>query len=66
MPPTPVIDPTRAPRRLPVPSRATSPSLAAVRDDIPVIYADACHAESRETQPRASVHGEAGLSTSCS
>ena len=40
------------------------PSLAAVRDDIPVIYADACHAESRETQPPACVYGEAGSSTS--
>ncbi len=62
--PTPVIDPTRAPTAAgPVPGDLV-PSLAAVRDDIPVIYADACHAESRETQPPACVYGEAGSSTS--
>ncbi len=62
--PTPVIDPTRAPTAGgPVPGDLV-PSLAAVRDDIPVIYADACHAESRETQPPACVYGEAGSSTS--
>jgi peptidoglycan/LPS O-acetylase OafA/YrhL len=39
------------------------PSLAAVRDDIPVIYADACHAEARETTPGTCVYGDADSST---
>jgi hypothetical protein len=39
------------------------PSLAAVRDDIPVIYADGCHAEWRETTPRDCVYGDAGAAT---
>ena len=39
------------------------PSLATVREDIPVIYADGCHAEWRETTPRDCVYGDASAGT---
>jgi peptidoglycan/LPS O-acetylase OafA/YrhL len=56
-------EPTMAPTPAgPVPDDLV-PSLAAVRDDIPVIYADACHAEWRETTPRDCVYGDAGAAT---
>ena len=51
LPPSPTADPTLAPTPAgPVPADLVPP-LAAVRDDIPVIYADACHAEWRDTAP---------------
>jgi SGNH domain (fused to AT3 domains) len=54
---TPTADPTLAPTPAgPVPDDLV-PSLASVRDDIPPIYADACHAEWRETSPPACVYG---------
>ncbi len=59
--PTP--DPTRAATAAgPVPDDLV-PSLATVRDDIPVIYDDACHAEWRETHPPACVYGQANSPT---
>jgi hypothetical protein len=39
------------------------PPLAAVRDDIPVVYADGCHAEARETAPPPCVYGDKASST---
>ncbi len=55
--PTPVVDPTRAATAAgPVPEDVV-PSLAAVRDDIPITYADACHAEQRATAPPPCVYG---------
>ena len=39
------------------------PSLADVRDDIPVIYADACHAEQRLTEPPSCVYGNPNAAT---
>ena len=59
----PVVDPTLAPDGCRTRPGRPRPSLAAVRDDIPVIYADACHAEWRETQPPTCVYGEADSST---
>jgi hypothetical protein len=53
----PAASPTIAPTPAgPVPNDLV-PSLATVRDDIPVIYADACHAEWRETTPPECVYG---------
>ena len=46
----------------PVPADLVPP-LATVRDDAPVIYADTCHAEWRETQPHDCVYGRKDLST---
>ena len=49
----------------PVPADLVPP-LATVRDDIPVIYADACHAEWRETSPPDCVYGgRMGRARSC-
>ncbi|MGZ9276917.1 MAG: SGNH hydrolase domain-containing protein [Candidatus Limnocylindrales bacterium] len=39
------------------------PSLAAVRDDIPVIYADGCHATARATVPPPCAYGEVDAAT---
>jgi peptidoglycan/LPS O-acetylase OafA/YrhL len=61
--PTPSVDPTLAPTPAgPVPDDLV-PSLADVRDDIPIIYADACHAEQRATAPRSCVYGNADART---
>ena len=61
--PTPTVEPTRAPTPPgPVPDDLV-PSLADVRDDIPVIYADACHAEQRATDPPPCVYGDPDAST---
>jgi hypothetical protein len=40
------------------------PPLAEVRDDIPVVYADGCHAEARETVPGRCAYGSTGSATS--
>ena len=62
-PATPSAQPTLAATPAgPVPDDLV-PSLATVRDDIPVIYADACHAEWRETAPRDCVYGDSGAKT---
>ncbi len=62
-PSSPPADPTRAPTPSgPVPDDLV-PSLAEVRDDIPVIYADACHAEQRVTDPPPCVYGNPDAST---
>jgi SGNH domain (fused to AT3 domains) len=58
-PASPSPEPTIAPTPSgPVPDDLVPP-LAAVRDDIPVIYDDGCHAEWRETTPRDCVYGKA-------
>lgn len=57
------LDPSLAPTPAgPVPNDLV-PSLAAVRDDIPVIYADACHADQRTTTPLRCVYGRPEAST---
>jgi RIP metalloprotease RseP len=62
-PATPSAQPTLAATPAgPVPDDLV-PSLATVRGDIPVIYADACHAEWRETAPRDCVYGDSGATT---
>ena len=63
-PSSPPAEPTLAPTPGgPVPADLVPP-LATVRDDIPVIYADACHAEWRETSPPDCVYGRSdGSST---
>ncbi len=61
--PTPSVEPSRGPTPAgPVPDDLV-PSLAEVRDDIPVIYADACHAEQRATAPPPCVYGNPDSST---
>jgi peptidoglycan/LPS O-acetylase OafA/YrhL len=63
LPPSPTADPTLAPTPAgPVPADLVPP-LAAVRDDIPVIYADACHAEWRDTAPPHCVYGKGNAPT---
>ncbi len=62
-PPTPTAEPTLAPTPGgPVPADLVPP-LATVRDDIPVIYGDACHAEWRETSPPDCIYGRANAPT---
>jgi peptidoglycan/LPS O-acetylase OafA/YrhL len=61
--PTPAVEPSRGPTPPgPVPDDLV-PSLAEVRDDIPGIYADACHAEQRATEPPPCVYGNPDSST---
>lgn len=63
VPATPTATSTLAPTPPgPVPGDLV-PSLATVRDDIPVIYADGCHAEWRETTPRECVYGDSAATT---
>jgi peptidoglycan/LPS O-acetylase OafA/YrhL len=59
----PSAEPTRPPTPAgPVPGDLVPP-LAAVRGDIPVVYADGCHAEARETVPPACVYGDRASKT---
>lgn len=61
---TPVPSPTLAPTVPgPVPADLVPP-LAAVRDDIPVVYADGCHAEAREVEPGTCAYGATDSATS--
>ena len=56
-PPTPSAEPTLAPTPAgPVPADLVPP-LATVRQDLPPIYADECHAEWKETAPPDCVYG---------
>jgi len=52
--PTPTLPP---PAAGPVPSNLV-PSLAAARDDLPVIYADGCHLDAASTRPGTCVFGD--------
>jgi peptidoglycan/LPS O-acetylase OafA/YrhL len=61
--PAPVPQATMAPTPAGAVPDDLVPSLGAVRDDIPAIYDDACHAEWLQTRPNPCVYGQADADT---